>query len=105
MPATNPTASTRTATVTVSATGAVAKIITITQAAGVLTEIETRHKETLTLMPNIVTNGFLINVGEQKSNISVYDVSGNSVLEKQISGKNYIDIASLPIGSVCGESQ
>ena len=94
----NPTASTRTATVTVSATGTAAKTISITQAASISTGIEMLGKETLSIYPNSTQKGFTVNVGDQKSTLSIYDLNGSLILTKQISGKSYIDIASLPSG-------
>jgi hypothetical protein len=94
----NPTNDTRTATVTVTATGVLAKTISVTQIANISTGIESPSKERLTFFPNPTTNGFTINTGEQKSMISIYDLSGSLVLSKQIEGKSYVDITSLSSG-------
>ncbi len=94
----NPANETRTATVTVSATGVLDKTITITQSAYVNTGIESPSKETLTFLPNPASDDFTINVGEQKSTLSIYDNNGRLVLSKQIEGKSYVDISSLSSG-------
>lgn len=94
----NPANDTRVATVTVSATGVLDKTITVTQSAYVNTGIESPSKETLTFLPNPASDGFTINVGMQKSMISIYESNGSLVLSKQIEGKSYINIASLPSG-------
>ena len=94
----NPTTLTRTATVTVSGTDISNQTITVTQAGGVNTGVEVPNKEAITLYPNPISNGFVIRVGEQKSLLSIYDLSGNLVLSEQITGKSYIDITSLPVG-------
>ena len=94
----NPTNALRTATVTVSATGTVTKTIAVTQIANISTGIESPSKKILTLLPNPVSNGFSINMGERKSTLSIYNSNGILVLLKQIEGKSYVDITSLPSG-------
>lgn len=94
----NSTNDARTATVTVSAIGTVTKTITVTQVANAGTGIVSPSKETLAFSPNPTQKGFTINVGEQSSILSIYDLSGSLILTKQISGKSYIDVTALPSG-------
>jgi hypothetical protein len=101
----NPAISTRTAVITVTATAVNGSItttrtqtITVTQDANVTTGISLPNKETLSLYPNPTTNGFTINAGNQKSILSIYDLSGSLVMSNQITGASYIDISSFPLG-------
>lgn len=50
------------------------------------------------IYPNPATDGFTINAGDQPAVVSVYDQSGNLLLNQQVVGKTYISISSLRSG-------
>ncbi len=56
------------------------------------------NQSALSIYPNPAINGFILNIGDQKSLLSIYDLSGSLMLNIPISGKSYIDITNLPCG-------
>ena len=87
----------RSATVTVSATGLPSKIITITQAAGTITQIDENKVAAISIYPNPATTGFTVTT-EGMAIVQVYSVSGTLVLSTKISGKEVIPISNMPAG-------
>jgi len=94
----NPSTTTRTATVTVSATGVASQIIIVTQEAGIGTGVSGFTNESVKLFPNPVTDGFRINGLEGNATLSISDLNGRLQFTKDITGKEYISISSLPNG-------
>ncbi len=90
--------STRTACVTLSASGVENKTITITQRGGITTGFDTNKTNEIVLYPNPTTDGFTINAGEKFTAISVYDLSGNLILSKPVQGNCYISVSNLTKG-------
>lgn len=59
---------------------------------------ELTGNEHLILYPNPFTEGFYINAGEKLTTVSIYNPSGMQLFSIQVTGKSYIDIATLPQG-------
>lgn len=55
-------------------------------------------KSEITIYPNPAAEGFFIEAGEKTSTVSIYNLNGVITLNKQFTGKTYIDIATLPPG-------
>ena len=87
----------RSATVTISATGLPSKVITITQAAGTITQIDENKVAAISIYPNPATTGFTVTT-EGKAIVQVYSMSGTLVLSTKISGKELIPIYNMPTG-------
>jgi len=90
------TGATRTAIVTIIATGVV-KTITVTQAAGNSTEVIEINENNISLYPNPATNGFSINYNGSMT-IEIYTGIGTLVLKEQIANNEFIKTSSLPAG-------
>ena len=102
----NPTTYSRYATVTVSATGASSKYITITQAAGPGTG-ETNTINTIAsdiskaepcIYPNPATSQFQVSNIEGSANLTVSNISGISLLNKTVVDNETISIQNFPKG-------
>jgi|GEM_PF-964289 len=59
---------------------------------------ESLQKNDITIYPNPAAEGFFIEAGEKTSTVSIYNLNGVITLNKQFTGKTYIDIATLPPG-------
>lgn len=94
----NPTAASRTAIVTVSATGVANQTITVTQAAGSGTGVSEEASESISVFPNPVTDGFLISGIENIVKLELLDMNGRLLLSKEITANEYVSAETLPQG-------
>ena len=92
----NPSASARTAIVTVSATGVDSRTITVTQEMGTgITEIETGK---CAIYPNPFTNGFYVGNDHHTMIVSMYDIRGQLIFTRKVLGIEFIPTAQLANG-------
>ncbi len=92
----NPSASARTAIVTVSATGVDSQTITVTQEMGTgITEIETGK---CAIYPNPFTNGFYVGNDHHTMIVSMYDIRGQLIFTRKVLGIEFIPTAQLANG-------
>ncbi|MEN6511295.1 MAG: BACON domain-containing carbohydrate-binding protein, partial [Chloroherpetonaceae bacterium] len=92
----NPSASARTAIVTVSATGVDLQTITVTQEMGTgITEIETGK---CAIYPNPFTNGFYVGNDHHTMIVSMFDVRGQLIFTRKVLGIEFIPTAQLANG-------
>jgi hypothetical protein len=97
--AANPANATRTASVTLSATGVSSKIITITQTENGITAIKSHYVNSLSMYPNPVTNELTITDIEQNARIEIYDLAGKLLISKIAhSTTEKIDVSNLENG-------
>lgn len=57
------------------------------------------NTNSLTVYPNPATDGFYVDATDKTATVSVYNLSGMLMLAKQVSGKSYINIATLKQGA------
>jgi len=50
------------------------------------------------IYPNPTNDGFFSDAGEKAATVSIYNMNGMEMLSKQVTGKTYIDISTLPQG-------
>jgi hypothetical protein len=92
----NPSASARTAIVTVSATGVDSQTITVTQEMGTgITEIEAGK---CAIYPNPFTNGFYVGNDHHTMIVSMFDVRGQLIFTRKVLGIEFIPTAQLANG-------
>jgi len=65
----------------------------------VTTGLEDTKALTLLLYPNPATDSFMINVGDQATVVSIYDLTGALVLSQDVVGAGSINIRFLPKGT------
>jgi subtilisin family serine protease len=83
----NPSTNERTATITVSTTGADSKSVSVTQETKTAIVKETINK--ISVYPNPFTEGFYVNPGNRITTVSVYDIRGRLIFTRKISGVEY----------------
>ena len=93
--ATSNIGNTRTATVTISAKNLTSKTITVTQEG--VTAFAEVDNVTLTISPNPAKTFISINTNET-TQVSVYSLTGEMVLTTSVTGKELLNVSSLPEG-------
>ncbi len=94
----NPANTTRQATVTVSATGATSKTITITQDAGTGTGLTTQTTELVSLYPNPVTDILYLSTVEGVKQIEIISIEGRVIANLMIINSRSINMSKLDKG-------
>jgi N-acetylneuraminic acid mutarotase len=95
----NPTNNIRTATVTISANGAVSQTISVTQEAGEETSIENFSIEKVKLYPNPAINYFCVEgINESAAKLVLSDLNGKVLFSSNIVEHENISVNSLPKG-------
>lgn len=62
------------------------------------TAIDKIGSETFYLYPNLTSEGFYVNNGNQEHNLNIYDLKGSRVYSQSIVGESYINVSSLMSG-------
>lgn len=96
--AANSIATTRTATVTISASGVANQTLSVTQDAGIVTGLTSTTDSNFILYPNPTTHGFYIELGDNLTSVTIIDLTGKIVLSLKASNRTYIDVSILPVG-------
>jgi hypothetical protein len=88
----------RIATVTVTPIYSDAQIITVTQAAGAVTNFNKERTGKINNYPNPATNFFQINGIEGIVTLKLTDINGNLLFSKQVTNDESISVSLLPPG-------
>jgi len=62
------------------------------------TGIQSIGDDIIQLYPNPATDGFYLSTGEKTISVSIYDLNGTLLLTKQVIGKEFIPVSTLPKG-------
>ena len=87
----------RTATVTISSTGMSPIVINVSQN-GLATGNETVNNSKLVIYPTVVSDGFTVNNIQKAALVSIYNLKGNLVMQREISTNSFLNIADLKQG-------
>jgi len=69
-----------------------------TVSVAIATAIGTINETAINMYPNPTIDGFYINVSDDTTTLSIFDLEGRLVLTQKITGKTYIDVSALQPG-------
>ena len=69
-----------------------------TVSVAIATAIGTINETAINMYPNPTIDGFYINVSDDTTTLSIFDLGGRLVLTQKITGKTYIDVSALQPG-------